>query len=118
MAGDEFELHVCDEKKETLDYIRIGKMRYWSSKFSLQKYTWNNSVLYYQEHRLSDGRIQYSILDDENIDEIQFVLSGTPITQEEQNAYDDTKRVFNWIQEKREQWKKDIHFTIVTFHDF
>lgn len=116
MAGDVSYLHVRDENKNILQQIYVGKLRY-SNKFSLGNWKYRgSSKLYDFEKRMSDGRTSYIVWSDETIDEIKNVINNdNPITKLEQEAYNDSKNVIEWIDEIKIKYKEqNIHFVFIT----
>lgn len=116
MAGDVSYLQVCDENKNILKQIYVGKLRY-NNIFSLGNWKYmGSSKLYEFEKRKSDGRTSYNVWSDEIIDEIKYVINNyNPITKLEQEAYDDSKNVIEWIDEIKIKYKEqNIHFVFIT----
>lgn len=112
MAGDEYYILLNDNNKNTLAQLYLGKLRYYSNQFSLQKYRFLDDLGHYKiEGRLSDGRNGYSILSMKEIYEIQKSLLVEPITEEEQEAYNDTKTVIEWINSNLKEFGEKYNFS-------
>src|SRR5476651_2007350 len=106
MAGDEYYLYLNDSNKNIISSIRIGQFRYWNSKFSLYNFVYRgDSSLYELDNRLSDGRTSYFVWDKKIINDIKKETKSdiAPITKEEIMAKDDTRRVLEWIKDKRSE---------------
>lgn len=101
-----------DNHKNTLAELYLGKLRYYSNQFSLQKYRFLDDLGYYRiEGRLSDGRNVYSILSANEIYQIQNSLLVEPITEEEKEAYDDTKTAIEWINSNLKEFGEKYNFS-------
>ena len=112
MAGDEYYLLLNDNNKNTLEQIYLGKLRYNSNQFSLRKYRYLDDLGYYtMEERLSDGRDSYSILSMKEIYQIQNSLLEEPITEEEKEAYDDSKTAMKWIDSVLKEFGEKYNFS-------
>jgi hypothetical protein len=102
MAGDDFTLYLCDYTKKILEEKYLGKLRYKSlNKFSFQKYKYYGSNYKYEiEERMSEGDENYNVFSLKNINEISNNLleMGTPVSECEKEAYEDTKDIINWIE--------------------
>jgi hypothetical protein len=118
MAGDTSYLTVNDSFKNILDEKYIGKMRY-NNLFSLNNFTQGNSDMYKLEYRLKDGQTSYCIVDNQMIESIELVLNtNSPITELEQEAFNDTNKVLQWINHQKDVFKnQDIHFVLQTNYD-
>lgn len=112
MAGDEYYILLNDNNKNTLAQLYLGKLRYYSNQFSLQKYRFLDDLGYYtMEQRLSDGRESYSILSMKEIYQIQNSLLAEPITEEEKEAYEDTKTAMEWIDNIFKEFGEKYNFS-------
>lgn len=112
MAGDEYYFLLNDNNKNTLAQLYLGKLRYYANQFSLQKYRFLDDLGYYTiDERLGDGRDRYSILSMKDIYQIQNSLSKEPITEEEKEAYDDTKIAIEWIDSVLKEFGEKYTFS-------
>ena len=102
-------------------------MRYWNSQFSLTEYKYHDdSSLYgftkgnYSHLERKDyGRSTYSVLNLNTINKIRKVLRDKPINKEEQEAYEDTERFIEFVDENLDMIKEnDYDIVFYTSHDF
>lgn len=96
-------------------------MRYWNSEFSLRNYKYNDDSKgkYSLLRRRANGRETYSVLNLNTINKIRDILNDKPITEEEQEAYNHTKRFIDFVDENLEMIKEnDYNVVFFTSHDF
>jgi len=126
MAGDISYLNIMDNNDNIIKQLYIGKMRYWSSKFSLENYKYHddsedyiNNGQYEHLRRKSCGRERYGVLNFITINKIRDILNDFPINLEEEEAYEDMKEFINFI-DKNLDFIKIHNYNIVfyTEHDF
>lgn len=132
MAGDLHYIYIMDNEKsdnvneKIIKELYLGKMRYWNSKFSLNDYKYHDDTRitfgegkYYRLKRLDNGRSEYGVLNLNTINKIREMLKGEPITKEEEDAYNDTERFINFVDENLEMIKKNNYDVVFyTSHDF
>jgi hypothetical protein len=132
MAGDVHYIYIMDNVNEKDDNEKIikelylGKMRYWNSEFSLSDYKYHDDTRiafgegkYYRLKRLDNGRSEYGVLNLNTIDKIRDMLKGEPITEEEEEAYDDTRNFINFVDENLEMIKENNYDVVFyTSKDF
>jgi len=104
MAGDVSYLNIMDNDDNIIKQLYIGKMRYWASKFSLEKYKYhddskNNHGKYDHLRRKSCGKETYGLLNFTTINIIRSCLNDLPINTEEEEAYEDMKMFIDFIDE-------------------
>lgn len=106
MAGDKSYLNIMDNDDNIIKQLYIGKMRYWLSQFSLEKYkyyddskSFNICGKYEHLRRKACGRESYGVLNFRTISEIRDSLNDLPINTQEEEAYEDMKNFINFIDE-------------------
>jgi len=105
MAGDEYYLYLCNDKKKILEEKYLGKLRYYPNKFSLIHFKFKGHNGFYEiEERMSDGNEIYTILKSEDITQIQNVLLDTPLSEGEKEAYEDTEDAVIWINNSSKKY--------------
>ena len=121
MAGDVSYLNIMDNNDNIIKQLYIGKMRYFSSIFSLDKYKYHEDSPGKYDHlkRKSCGKETYSLLNFITIEKIRTILKEIPINKEEEEAYEDIENFINFIDENMVLIKTN-NFNIVfyTEHDF
>ena len=109
MAGDKSSIYIMDNADNIIKTFYIGKMRYWASLFSLQRYKYRDDSLsliqntngtYYHLKRKAEGRETYSVLHMKTVNEIRGILrDNVPMGQEEEEAKEDMQGVLDFIDE-------------------
>ena len=124
MAGDVSYLNIMNNNN-LIKQLYIGKMRYWISQFSLEKYKYHddsqNKNIGKYEHlrRKANGRATYSVLNFTTINEIRDILNDVPINNEEKNAYEDMKNFIDFINENLDLIiNNNYDIVFYTAHDF
>ena len=121
MIYDDHFLEVIDIRCNLLEELYLGKFQN-NTIFSLRKWRFQNGnndiyIKYYMmKERYLDGDIIYSVLSDEMINEIEnFYLNNIPITQIENNDYDEMKNFISIINGLKVRYKYiDIYFVLRT----
>lgn len=124
MAGDEFYIQVRNNKKDILDKIYLGKLRY-INMFALHNWNYNldynldDKTYYEMEERKEDNQIRYYIWYNDIIENIREVYyNNKPITKLEENAYEDMKYALDWIDSIIMKYNNiDFHFVFVVILD-
>jgi hypothetical protein len=120
MAGDVSYLNIM-YNDNIIKQFYIGKMRYWTSQFSLGKYKYHDDSNGKYEHlkRKACGRETFGVLNFTTIREIRNSLNNLPINKEEEEAYEDMKDFINFIDDNLDLIN-DNNYDIVfyTEHDF
>lgn len=99
MAGDLHYIYIMDDDGNVIEELYLGKLRYWCSDFSLENYKYydDSRGKYYNLERQASGKELYKVLHINTVNDIRNILNGTPINEEEEEAYDDTKRFINFV---------------------
>jgi hypothetical protein len=126
MAGDISYLNIMDNDNNIIKQFYIGKMRYYSSIFSLDKYKYHDDSpnIYIKDKydllkRKSFGKETYSLLNFITIDIIRKNLLEIPINKEEEEAYEDMENFINFIDENMDLIKtNNYNLIFYTEHDF
>ena len=128
MAGDKSYVNIMDENDTIVKQLYIGKMRYFGSQFSLEKYKYrddsrnvNSPGKYHRLNQKSNGRESYGVLNSATIREIRTTaLHYSPITKEEEEACEDMNIFIQFIDENSDLLCSNSNLNVVfhTEHDF
>lgn len=116
-------IYIMDNEK-IIKEMYLGKMRYWNSQFSLTDYKYHDdSSLYgfnYSHLERQDcGSSTYGVLNLNTINKIRKVLRDKPINKEELEAYEDTVRFIEFVDENLDMIKENnYNIVFYTSHDF
>jgi hypothetical protein len=123
MAGDEYYLQVRNDKKDILDDLYLGKLRY-NNMFVLSNWKYecsnnpNHRDYYNLEERKEDNQIRYNIWNDTIIEDIRNVYNNKPITKLEEEARESMEYALNWIENMKDKYNNlDIHFVFLVILD-
>jgi hypothetical protein len=111
-------IEIRNDKKEILDYMYIGVIKY-TNTYSLEifKYLNTNTKLYSRENINHKKLITYAVWDDHIIDNIKKLIIDNPKSEVELELYSLINNIINWIYLKKELYKDhNIHVLCVTIH--
>lgn len=120
MAGDEYTLELRNNKRDVLDKLYLGKLRY-NNMFVLSNWNYecsndlNHRSYYDLEERKEDNQIRYNIWNDTIIEDIRNVYNNNKaITKLEEEARESMEYALNWINNMKTKYNNlDIHFVFV-----
>lgn len=129
MAGDVSYIYIMDHADNIIHRLYIGKMRYWMSPFSLQRYKFyddssdpirNKQGTYYHLKRKANGRETYGVLHMRTVNEMRAALrDNLPMTEEEVDAQRDMQKMIDFVDEHLALIQANqYNIVFYTDHDF
>lgn len=117
MSGNKYYIYIIEGNEIKKQYY-VGQMSYARSRFSLEKYIYNdyNTIDYNHLEKKSLNKEKYSVFSDETINMMRQISVFKPINDDQSRAYDDMKKFLKFVDENLDLLRHS-NIVLVTKHN-